>query len=367
MAEIFFPCTSSGSPDSEAWHQWRDGICDPVTGLRISGGGIGGSDSPVVGADAGLNSRPTWGKGIGELWMHKTGTQKIPFVTNFAVERGKRGEEPARLAFEEATGVLLMPMFFEMDDHPFVRASCDGVTFNRDRIGEIKCGGEKMHTDAKNGIIPDYYFTQMLHQGLAVWGDPRKGGWTDKVMYFISYVPETGDLAWVEQPATDIGIPEKAVALLEAEIKFWEMVEKMQQPCGDAWAEAATDYISAKLAAELADATLKAVSVRLEALMGDRTNLDGGGITGSISERAGSVSYKDMAEALMRDYGVDDPNFPLRFKGEAKKTFTVRIKTAAGKKKAPKAEGGLSLEAARAELSRINDTVIANETKAFAW
>lgn len=352
MKQVIFPGGASGSPDSPEWHAWR-------------AGGIGGSDAPVIGYASGINSKATWMRGQSELWLVKTGQITLPSFSNWATERGRQGEEPARRAFEEATGIILSPMFGEMDAHPPTRASFDGVDFYRTTIGEIKCPGKEIHEEARKGIAPDYYVTQMLHQGLTLWGPPADGGWTGKRFFFISYVPEIADLVWVEFPADSLEVLKKADQLLMAEMAFWKHVENKTEPEGDAWVQAANDYIAANLALELAKATLESAKLRVDLLVGDRKSAEGAGISASRSTRAGSMSYKDAAETLMRWYGVDPNEFLPAFQGEVSESFQVRVKGASRKK--TKAEGDLSLEAARAESARIAAAEAETDQKSFAW
>jgi hypothetical protein len=78
------------------------------------------------------------------------------------------------------------------------------------------------------------------------------------------------------------------------------------------------------------------------------------------------VSYKAAAGTAMKWYGLDPADFLLQFKGDSSETLSVRIKASSGKKKA-KADGGLSLEAARTEIARIAAKEATDDQKAFAW
>lgn len=353
MRQVLFHGGASGSPDSPEWHAWR-------------AGGIGGSDAPIIGKDAGLNERPAWMNGLSELWLQKTGQADFSFAGNWATQRGRNNEEPARRAFEKATGIILSPIFGEMDDHPFVRASFDGVTFDHSKIGEIKCPSPLAHENARLGLIPSYYFTQMLHQGLVLWGNPAQGGWKGKELIYISYVPETADLVWVITPCDELGIEEQASKLLAAEIAFWDHVHNKTEPAGEAWEDAAHAYIEACLQVDISKANLESAKARIEVLMGDKTDNEGAGIAAVFSTREGAVSYKNACETLMKWNGVEPDEFLPSFKGAATRSLMVRIKNSTKKKKA-KVEGGLSLEAARAEIARIAAKEAAPDQAAFAW
>lgn len=353
MKQIIFQGGATGSPDSPEWHSWRSG-------------GIGGSDAPVIGKDAGLNDRPAWMKGVSELWLQKTGQADFSFAGNWATQRGRNGEEPARRAFEKATGIILSPIFGEMDSCPFVRASFDGVTFDHSAIGEIKCPSPALHEAARQGSIPSYYFTQMLHQGLVLWGDPALCGWEGKQLIYISYIPETADLVWVATPCDELGVTERASRLLAAEIAFWEHVQNKTEPAGEAWEDAAHAYIDAMLQDDIAKSNLESAKNRIEVLMGDKEENEGAGIAAAYSVREGAVSYKNACETLMKWNGVEPAEFLPTFKGEPSRSLLVRVKNSTKKKKA-KVEGGLSLEAARAEIARIAAKEAAADQAAFAW
>lgn len=343
----------SGSPDSPEWHAWRSG-------------GIGGSDAPVIGHANGLNSRPAWAKGHHLLWLVKTGQIQIPYMSNWATERGKAGEEPARRLFESRTGIILSPIFGEMDKHPPTRASFDGVDFDHVTIGEIKCPSREIHENTRKGIVPDYYFTQMLHQGLVLWGDPRDCAWTGKRFFFISFIPEEVDLVWVEIPADLPDVQAKAARLLDAEMAFWQGVETRKDPAGDVWVEVAEAFVAADLQLSLAKAHYESIKLQVDLLLGDKTEFEGAGISASRGSKAGLVSYKDAVECLMKWYGIYPEDFLPQFKGADSELFSVRVKKAAGKKKG-KAQGVLSLEAAQAELARIVEVGASEHRSSYAY
>lgn len=323
MKSVVFK-TASGSPDSAEWHAWRMA-------------GIGGSDAPIIAADAGLlTNKPAWMKSTNHLFLIKTGQKEQEDLSNNpAVRRGKENEEPARRIFEEQTGILLSPCFGEMDLHPFVRSSFDGLTFEQDVLAEIKVPSQKVHDLAKFGRVVDYYKPQIAHQALTAWGHPE--GWGDQMTYFISYKPEEGELFYVEKPAKDYrALAEK---LLEAEIRFWASVEQAVPPCGAEWIEAAARYISVNEQLDLVKTEVEVAKAKLVELLGAGQKMEGGGVSLVRSARAGNVDYVAAVKELMPEKSDEDiKEFFERYRKEGSETLTVRIDKPRAKKEKPKRE-----------------------------
>ncbi len=310
MKSVVFK-TVSGSPDTAEWHTWR-------------AGGIGGSDAPIIAGEAGLiTDKPGWLKSANHLYLIKTG-QKEPedLSNNPAVRRGKENEEPARRLFEEQTGILLSPCFGEMDTHSFVRSSFDGLTFERDVLAEIKVPSQKVHDLAKFGRVVEYYRPQLAHQALTAWGPPE--GWGDQMIYFISYVPETGELVFVDKPAKDYrSLAEK---LLDAEVRFWESVTQTVPPCGAEWVEAAARYIAVNANLDLVKKEAETAKEHLVQLLGSGMKMEGGGVSLVRSQKVGAIDYTALLQDLMPGKSKDEiAEYADRFRKEGGETLTVRI------------------------------------------
>lgn len=310
MKRVVFQ-TVSGSPDTAEWHAWRQN-------------GIGGSDAPIIASDAGLlTDKPGWLKSSNWLYLIKTGQKEQEDLSNNpAVRRGKENEEPARKIFEEQTGILVSPCFGEMDSHNFVRSSFDGMTFEGDLIAEIKVPSQKVHDLAKFGRVVDYYKPQLAHQALTAWGHPEN--WSDQAVYFISFVPETGELVYVDRPAKDYrALAEK---LLDAEMRFWESVANTTPPCGTEWIEAASLYISLNAQVEAAKADADKAKNRLVELLGAGKKMEGGGVSLIRATKVGSVDYQSVLQELMPGKSKDEiAEFCERYRKEGSETLTVRI------------------------------------------
>ena len=183
---------------SAAWLDWRRG-------------GIGASDAPVV---MGLSP---WQK-EGELLLLKTG-QKAERPANDAMERGKRLEPLARQAYVAHTGIAVEPMCVQSREHDWMRASLDGLSADGQHVVEIKCPGEKDHSLAASGSVPEKYYPQLQHI-LAVTGLGE--------IYYWSF--RFGHTVLLKVDRDDAFI----AALLEKEIAFWARV------CGSQAGQAAS-------------------------------------------------------------------------------------------------------------------------------
>jgi len=113
---------------------------------------IGASDASVI---LGINP---W-KTPFQLWEEKVYGKAQE--QNFAMARGAFMENEARQCFENMTGLSVMPKVMIKD---WRMASLDGITMDGTVIVEIKCGGKELHQQAKEGIIPPYYYAQIQHQ-----------------------------------------------------------------------------------------------------------------------------------------------------------------------------------------------------------
>lgn len=302
--------TATGSPDSPEWHAWR-------------AAGIGGSDAPVIGADGGLCSRPSWAKSTFALWQEKTGAiQPLDLSRNPAILRGKNGEESARLMYERLTNIPVMPMFGEMDGFQFVHSSFDGMSSDGNLIVEIKCPSATVHGMAADGQVVDYYLPQLCHQAMTAWGHPEK--WLHQEVHFASFVPETGDLQVV--PLLAVQLRAMTEKLLDLEIAFWDSVTSGVPPCGNAWLAAAAVYKGAYAKAEAAEMEVVAAKATLISILGDGISLEGGGVAIRRSEVKGRVDYGDCLTALGVSKDVDVRESWLDgFRGPSTETITVRL------------------------------------------
>jgi len=141
---------------TEEWLSWRRQ-------------GIGASDAPVI-----MGHSP-WQK-ESELLLLKTGQMKER-PANGAMQRGKRLEPLARLAYVNHTGIDVAPMCVQSLAYAWMRASLDGLSADGRHVVEIKCPGEKDHQLADSGFVPEKYYAQLQHI-LAVTGLAEISYWS---------------------------------------------------------------------------------------------------------------------------------------------------------------------------------------------
>lgn len=312
MKSVVFQ-TSSGSPNSAAWHAWR-------------AAGVGASDAPVIAAGAGLIEPADWMSSVHKLWLIKTGQSEGPAV-NAAMRRGTKWEPDAREEVEKATGIIIAPVFGEMDEAPFVRASFDGMDFLGNSIVEIKIPSQKVHQMAKNGVIVPYYVPQLVHQGMTAWGPPG-AAWDNKLAIFASYVPETKDLALVHKTGRELYQEFDVDQLYLSEREFWKSVQSRMALCGDEFLALAAQYKRADEVYQIADQEREKVRQQIVDMLGERDLLEGGGVRALRSERAGSVDWEKVVKKLATDFTIPEETIvklkeSIRKKGSSSITITV--------------------------------------------
>jgi putative phage-type endonuclease len=121
------------------WKQWRLG-------------GFGASDIPVLMGEA--------FRSIKKLLEEKNGFGGD--YQNPAMIEGKMLEPVARHEYSKKVGFDVDPICLQHKDYFWARASLDGITTNRNKVVEIKCG-ESAYKKARQGEIPKYYYGQLQH------------------------------------------------------------------------------------------------------------------------------------------------------------------------------------------------------------
>lgn len=139
--------------DTDDWHKRR----------AIS---IGSSDAPAI-----MRSCPY--KQYEDLLAEKRGERKKTFVSNHAMELGKKWEGSAREIFNMLHDTDLKPLVGQHDEHEFLIASFDGICLEKNCFIEIKYVGLKKLKQIEQSQEPFYnHWIQMQHQFL-VSGMPR--------------------------------------------------------------------------------------------------------------------------------------------------------------------------------------------------
>lgn len=298
MKSVFF------RNQDDSWHVWR-------------ASGIGGSDAPVIAADAGLCKPSGWMKTLEELWRVKTGRATDIGEPNWGMRKGIRAEPLARSTFEEKFGVVLSPAYGEMDLHPFVHSSFDGRDISGNFIAEIKFASRYLHDLAKSGEVVSYYRPQLAHQALTAWGMPET--WrSEHTLAFVSYDDINDDLAYVVKPALEYR--ELAEKLIDAEIVFWNNVQNNMEPISDQWRAAAFRFLSARARIDALKAEEEAAKAILIQLAGDNDKKAGAGVSVTKQSKQGAVDYMKLLEELTT---IDSSQIDLYRKPESE-SFVVR-------------------------------------------
>lgn len=264
-------------PMSAEWHRWR-------------ASGIGGSDAGVIAADAGLVKPAKWMKSIESLWKVKTGREG-DFGGNWATRKGQQVEPIARSDFETATGILLSPLYGEMDGNPVVRSSFDGINYQRDVIGECKLASSYVRDLVLDNQIPEYYKPQLAHQAMTAWGMPESWS-SDKSIAFIVHDADAKKTLWVMIKALELRT--LAEKLYENEVKFWEKVTQDTEPCGEDWKLAASQYLIVSAQIEALKKEEEVARARLIELLGDAEKISAAGVSVARQTRQGSIDYSKI-------------------------------------------------------------------------
>lgn len=132
--------------DSKEWLEWRQS-------------GLGSSDIAL------LMMPVHFGKTINDLWKDRVGYEKIPFVDNEHVKRGKLLEPKICKMVNTILGARFKPECVMRKDAPYLRASLDGVDWDLEATLEIKAPADNtFNKQVKDFKVPDSYFYQMQYQ-----------------------------------------------------------------------------------------------------------------------------------------------------------------------------------------------------------
>ena len=178
--------------------------------LRWRNKGIGASDSPAI---LGVSPYRT----PYQVWEEKTGRGPDEQEMNFGIRRGIELEPKARAMFELEHDLDMPAKCFEHPEHEWIRASLDGWNEEAKAILEIKCAGQKDHTSAKMGEIPEKYYWQLVHQVLVT---------NASSVYYYSFDGDNG--VTIHKPASFF---KKDVAKLFKQLnKFYDHIKKDVPP-----------------------------------------------------------------------------------------------------------------------------------------
>ena len=188
-----------GPLSHEEWLEWRRQ-------------GVGASDAPAI-----LGVSP-WSTPY-QTWRNKVFPREQK--DNSSMKRGRDMEPIARAAFELKVGSFVYPENVENIEHPWLRASLDGLCKEGLIMVEIKCPNKLDHATAVSGHVPEKYWPQCQHQ-LAVTGFPS--------MYYWSFDGTKG--AMVEVLRDEAFIVEQLFPKLQ---QFWyHVIDTVSPPLTEA-------------------------------------------------------------------------------------------------------------------------------------
>jgi len=264
---------------------------------------LGASDAPII-----MGISP-W-KTPFQLWEEKLGMAAEQEET-FAMKRGTEMEPEARKAFEDATNLEMFPQVVHHPQHKFMIASMDGLTLDGTAGVEIKCPGQKAHSIAKEGNVPEYYMPQLQHQLACL---------SLTMLYYYSF-------DGVEGVIIEIHRDEKYIAeLIKREKEFWQCVIDKVPP-----KLTSRDYIDRESPRRSTIGTrLKDIDQTIKELEEERQKLKrelvedsqgksskGGGITLTKTYSKGRIDYSSISELQKVDLE--------KYRKPGKEIWTMRL------------------------------------------
>lgn len=244
-----------------------------------------------------------------ELWQEMVGlVEPVDLSVIPQVKRGVKLEPLALQAFEEKYGKMALPFCAESSEHPFIRASFDGVLEDNCPV-EIKNLSEANHLEVlhlrEQSKAFKLYRWQIMHQ-MIVSGAQRG--------YLWCWSPKHEPICLVVD-RDDLQIQR----IIQAEKTFWNLVQGAIPPEADpkrdvipfeqldieAWrplaaARRAKERQIADLKAQLKVLTKEAKEIEAELLplIGEFRRADALGVKVTSYEVAGTVDWKGVAQEL---------------------------------------------------------------------
>lgn len=270
-------------------------------------------------------------KTIWRLWAEKTGYMRaVDLSLNPLVRNGVEKEPIARMAFEDYSQDLCIPVCVEASANPLFRASLDGLNSLGEPV-EIKCPSKKTWDDVQeNGeqsTAYKMYYVQVQHQ-LLVTGS-KKG-------YLVFYFEGELEVFVIH---ADKALLNK---LLPLAISFHQSVIDKKEPPKDPekdlyvpkgdeanqWIYSAEKYKTYEDEASRLKARLKELDQlkkplldNLHALMGDYFHADYCGLMVTRYEVSGRIDY----EKYLKDSGHYDPDLLDTYRGEKSTRCRVTV------------------------------------------
>ena len=269
---------------STEWHNFRQQ-------------GIGASEASVL-----LNISPF--KKIDTLFFEKIGELK-DLADNIYMAKGRELEPIARQKYEESFGVFYQPMCAIHEEHSFLRASFDGINFDKKHLIEIKCPGEKTFELSRKGIIPDHYQAQLQYQLLVSGYDL-----VDYVCYFegqMEVIPVWADKEYQNK-------------LLEKAKWFWNCVLTRKPPGNpenDELTQLFEEYEKLYNLQKQVEERMESIKGILKDVIPEDKPVSWGNLLGRWTERTGTIDYKSIP--ILETINLEDyrkpptKNFEMRY------------------------------------------------------
>lgn len=247
-----------------------------------------------------------------ELWLLKTERKVVEETA--PMRHGTQMESQARLAFEEATGLILQPMVVVDGQYS---ASLDGITLSGDTLVEIKCPFKGQTSELwqtiTSGSVPEHYNIQVQHQLMVS---------KARLAYLWVFDGSNGILATV-YPDEDM-----FQCIRDGWDNFTQYLDEDRPPpltdsdvlvrIDDIWRKAAESY--AKLKQQADDLATQADEARQRLIqLASHTSEQGFGVTVTRFWKAGSVSYKGIPELA----GVDLELYRGKMREEVRVTIAT--------------------------------------------
>ena len=261
---------------------------------------IGASDCPIIMGVAKWKTTDRRIKTPKLLWEEKMGLTNLN-SDNSATRYGKAMEEPARQMYEKMVDDLFAPRYIKNKKYPHLMASLDGFNITNDRAVEIKNANKEDHELARQGIVPEKYYPQVMQQ-IMVTELPE-------VDYFSV---NSGDCTIVTVKRDDEYIEKMSEKLFE----FAECIKNFKEPeltdndyikRDEQWFEVACrlnkikeNKKSLEVEKKLLEIEEKAIESMLKSFsMGQNSTY--GGLRYTSYQRKGLVDYKAIPELTMVD------------------------------------------------------------------
>ncbi len=242
-----------------------------------------------------------------ELYHRKKGTGKEAYVHK-AMQEGTRKEPLARDWYNQRMGDFFAPIVKTHPIYERIHASIDGMTFDGDRVLEIKSPTLDVFNEIMKSGIPDNYFCQCQHIMLVTGLDEVEFlMWIDEITFYIQLVKR--DESYI-------------LKLLDAIIQFLQSLDN-DTPPEKTKRKTSVSYevVKLKKATRLAkiikDSKTRMEKAREELIkISDGRNITGEGFSVFHSQCQGNIDYSRVPQ--LQDIDLDVYRKPSYMKSTVK-------------------------------------------------